>query len=217
VNGSGCNYYAPNEMMIDSFSSRLFDTSYSFCNQTTVCFDTSFTSLFGISRKVKKFSYNGGISYGAGEEFANGIGIYLFSVIAGLYSCYSRLQGCVINGVVYGDTSLILGIKKISNEVPASYKLYQNYPNPFNPATKIRFSIPNSLFEGGWGDDMRDDHVNLVIYNKLGKEVTTLVNKSLNPGEYEVEWDASDYPSGIYFYRLIAGEFSYSKKMVLIK
>ena len=105
----------------------------------------------------------------------------------------------------------LIGINKIENEVPQDYLLFQNYPNPFNPLTKIRFEIPNSPFERGKGD------VKLVIYDALGREVFVLVNEQLKPGTYEVEWDALDYPSGVYFYKLATGEFTETKKMVLIK
>jgi uncharacterized delta-60 repeat protein len=110
----------------------------------------------------------------------------------------------------------LIGIKNISSNVPDKFELKQNYPNPFNPATKIRFSV--SPFEGGKGD------VKLVIFNILGKEVQTLVNEQLAPGTYEVDWNASNFPSGVYYYRLTArqagastGDFSETKKMILVK
>jgi len=92
--------------------------------------------------------------------------------------------------------------------------LQQNYPNPFNPSTNIRFSVP-LLSQGGVS--RRDGVVSITIYNSLGKEIGLLVNEQLNPGSYEVTWNASDYASGIYFYVLKAGSFSESKKMLLIK
>ena len=100
-------------------------------------------------------------------------------------------------------------ITPISSEVPEDFSLFQNYPNPFNPGTKIRFAIPNV------GTVPRT--VRLIIYDALGREITTLVNEQLNPGTYEVDWDASNYPSGVYFYKLIADDYTATKKMVLIK
>ena len=85
------------------------------------------------------------------------------------------------------------------------YRLDQNYPNPFNPATSINFTIPKSNF------------VTLKIYDVLGKEVRTLVNENKIPGDYKINWDASDFPSGVYFYKLTVGEQSIEKKMVLVK
>lgn len=103
------------------------------------------------------------------------------------------------------EYSQSIGIKKLSNNIPSTYKLYQNYPNPFNPSTEIKFQIPISSF------------TKLIVYNILGSEVTTLVNEQLKPGTYEVEWGASNYPSGVYFYKLTTAEFTETKRMVLVK
>jgi hypothetical protein len=98
-----------------------------------------------------------------------------------------------------------IGIKKISSEIPSSFLLSQNYPNPFNPKTIINFQLPMS------------NYVKLNIYDALGREVATLVNEQLNPGTYEVEWNAGNYPSGTYFYKLQTGSFSETKKMLIVK
>jgi len=98
-----------------------------------------------------------------------------------------------------------VGIQTLSNEIPKEYKLIQNYPNPFNPITTIKFDISKSSF------------VKMVVYNSLGKEVTTLVNEKLSAGSYEVSWNGSDYPSGVYFYKLITDEYLNMKKMLLVK
>ena len=103
-----------------------------------------------------------------------------------------------------------IGINKISNEIPIELKLYQNYPNPFNPVTKIRFSLTNPL-----KGEIQD--VRLVIYDILGREISTLVNEKLSAGIYQIEFDGSQYSSGIYFYRLKHGDIVFAKKMVLIK
>ncbi len=109
--------------------------------------------------------------------------------------------------------AIMTSVNPISNEVPESYRLYQNYPNPFNPTTKIRFDVPSSpLYERGVGG-----FIILRIYDILGHEIATLVNENLNPGTYEVEWNAAISSSGLYYYKLTAGEFSVSKKMMLIK
>ena len=88
---------------------------------------------------------------------------------------------------------------------PSEYELYQNYPNPFNPSTKISWQSPVSSWQ------------TLKVYNILGREVATLVNDYKPAGNYEVEFDASNLPSGIYFYRLKAGSFVQTKKMILLK
>ena len=92
-----------------------------------------------------------------------------------------------------------------SNNIPAEYKLEQNYPNPFNPTTTIRYSIPKAGI------------VNLKVYNLIGEEITTLVNEDKAAGNYEVEFDASQLPSGVYLYQLNAADFVETKKMVLLK
>ena len=102
------------------------------------------------------------------------------------------------------------GIKRISSELPKIFMLYQNYPNPFNPTTKIKFSIPSNV-------KSETSNVRLVVNDILGREVATLVNDKLQPGSYEVEWDASGYASGVYFYRLSATEYTETKKMILMK
>ena len=106
-----------------------------------------------------------------------------------------------------------IGIQPISSSIPNGYELSQNYPNPFNPATKIKFNIP--LSRGGAGEAGRG--VLLKVYDVLGKEIAVLVNQNLKPGIYEIEWDASNIPSGVYFYSLITNEFTQTKKMVVLK
>jgi hypothetical protein len=100
----------------------------------------------------------------------------------------------------------IIGIENQQSNVPEFYLLHQNYPNPFNPHTAIRFDVVNGR-----------DRSLLVIYDMLGREVTKLVNQSLPAGSYEVKWDARNFASGMYFYKLTVGEFTAVKKMVLVK
>ena len=100
-----------------------------------------------------------------------------------------------------------LAITKVENDnsVPNELSLEQNYPNPFNPTTIIRFSIPSTTF------------VQLKVYNVLGNEIATIVNKEMPAGNYSVEYDASILPSGIYFYTLTTNNFSKTRKMTLVK
>ncbi len=120
------------------------------------------------------------------------------------------------NGTVLKTRQIVvpIGIQPISNETPSKFTLYQNYPNPFNPVTKIKFDVPNS-FPPLKGD--RGMTVRLQIYDVLGREAAILINEHLQPGTYEVDWNAGNYSSGIYFYKLTAGEFTDSKKMTIIK
>lgn len=103
------------------------------------------------------------------------------------------------------DGTPIVGITPVSNIVPDKFGLSQNFPNPFNPTTKINFDIASA------GD------VQLKIYDILGREVALLVNENLHSGSYSVELNAANIPSGIYFYKLTAGNFTETKKMTLIK
>jgi photosystem II stability/assembly factor-like uncharacterized protein len=113
--------------------------------------------------------------------------------------------GCNGFGVMRKPLSEVISVKNLSTEVPEKYLLYQNYPNPFNPTTNIKYQVTKNNF------------VSLKIYNILGKEIATLVNEKQNAGTYEVRFEAVNLPSGMYFYKLVTGEFSETKKMVLIK
>jgi type IX secretion system substrate protein len=105
--------------------------------------------------------------------------------------------------------SVITGITE-HNETPKNFSLKQNYPNPFNPVTKIEFEIPSNV-------KRETSNVKMIIYDIVGKEIATLVNSELKPGTYEVEWNASNAPSGVYFYKLTAGDYANTQKMILIK
>lgn len=98
-----------------------------------------------------------------------------------------------------------LYLKNNTEKIPNQFVLYQNYPNPFNPRTNIQFSIPKT------------EIVTLKIYNLLGQEVATLVSNKLNPGNYTYTWDASGFASGVYLYKIEAGSFVESKKLLLLK
>ncbi len=139
----------------------------------------------------------------------------------GLFSSPNAL--CIINNYIYAGTahgvfrrplSEVIGIKPISSEVPSSYSLSQNYPNPFNPSTKIRFDITSNLKAGVKGET---SNAKLIIFDVLGREVATLVNEQLKPGTYEVDFDGSNYTSGVYFYKLTAGNFTAVNKMIILK
>jgi hypothetical protein len=94
---------------------------------------------------------------------------------------------------------------KNENKLPKSFSLAQNFPNPFNPSTVIEYSIP------------KEEFVSIKVYNILGKEITTLVNEKKSAGNYEIRFDAGSLPNGVYLYKLIAGNFVETRKMILIK
>jgi len=106
---------------------------------------------------------------------------------------------------VIGCGPSITGNSTILSTTPKSYSLSQNYPNPFNPTTKISFSLP------------KNSDVKLVVFDILGKEVATLVNDYRTAGTHQVEFNASNLASGVYLYRIEAGEFRDVKRMMLIK
>ncbi len=117
--------------------------------------------------------------------------------------------------------------------LPVEFSLSQNYPNPFNPTTTIEYTLPFDvshlsgepapIYRGG-GDGSKSpmdqgdfSKVRLVIFDSLGRIISTLVNEQQKPGEYSVKFDGSGLPSGIYFYKLSGGRFEISRKMLLLK
>ncbi len=111
---------------------------------------------------------------------------------------------------VWEYTGNIIGITNLNTPVPENYRLYQNYPNPFNPITKIKFEIPGAV-------KRKTLDVRLIVFDILGKEISTLVNELLRPGTYEVTFDGNNLSSGIYFYKLTSVKYSETRKLVLLK
>jgi len=103
-----------------------------------------------------------------------------------------------------------IGISLISTEIPTEYKLYNNYPNPFNPSTNIKYQIKAEV-------SSQYSEVRIIIYDILGKEIEKLVNEKQSPGTYEINFDGSNLSNGIYFYTLRSGDFTDTKRMMLIK
>jgi len=112
------------------------------------------------------------------------------------------LEGAIINGIQYGT---ITRLDFANLAVPEAFELYRNHPNPFNAVTNIKFQIIISGF------------VSLKIYHLLGKEMAVLINERLHAGKYEISWNATQFPSGVYFLKLQAGQSMDVKKMSLIK
>ena len=104
-------------------------------------------------------------------------------------------------------TEMVTGIEDKKNNLPVSFSLYQNYPNPFNPTTTIKYGIPKSEF------------VTIKVYDELGREISTLVNEEKSAGSYSIKYGIGNnrIASGIYFYRMQAGSFSETKKLILMK
>jgi len=149
---------------------------------------------------------NGGVNWQL--QTATALPLTISSVY---FSNESFGYACGGYGGIIRTTNGGIGINQLSSEIPQEFKLYSSYPNPFNPVTRIKFDIP--LLRGvaeGRG-------VLLKIYDILGKEIASLVNEELKPGTYEIQWDASGYPSGVYFYSLIFNKAVHTGKMVLVK
>ena len=106
---------------------------------------------------------------------------------------------------LYGSKmDYVLGVYDAPS-IERSFILRQNYPNPFNPTTQISYTLAKA------------SNVTLTVYNILGQQIATLVNGKNEPGEHSVSWNALNVPSGVYFYRIVAGDFVQTKKMVLMK
>ncbi|MFZ5948283.1 MAG: T9SS type A sorting domain-containing protein [Stygiobacter sp.] len=168
------------------------------------------------------YSLNGGTNWNDGNAGlpANSTGRALLLNNGFIYVGLSDGTVWKRNLTDFGITS----VKEIAGEIPSLFELSQNYPNPFNPKTTIRYVIPSAAKESkeiassqqiGTRNDA--SNVTLKVYDVLGKEVATLVNKRQSAGNYEVKFDASNLSSGIYFYKLQAGNFIQTKKMILTK
>ena len=159
-------------------------------------------------------TFNGDTVLGPGDVFSANLGNYADMHILTDININSGENILLINtgedwfGVhlaILSTGQIVNGINDYIPQIPTDYALYQNYPNPFNPSTTIYYSIPELSL------------VTLKVYDVLGSEITTLVNEEKLIGSYEVEFNATTLPSGIYFYKLQAGNFVETKKMVLMK
>jgi hypothetical protein len=110
-------------------------------------------------------------------------------------------------GVFYRPLSemIFTAVHNEASHISSSFTLEQNYPNPFNPSTSISFDLPSKSF------------VSLKVFDLIGKEVATIVSEEMPAGSYTKQWNAANMPSGVYFYRLQAGTFIETKKLVLLR
>jgi hypothetical protein len=194
-----------NECLYDTLKATV-NNQFSGCSFGTIITGITTEFIFGMNR-IRRDSRPTPCP-GCGRTLVEGLGFYAdFLCLTG--GNRTTLNGCIINGIQYGQ---IIGVNEISSEIPVYYSLFQNYPNPFNPSTNIKFQIPKSGF------------VKLTVFDVLGKEIGTLVKEQLSPGTYQADFDATNLPSGVYYYSLefrqagsMTGEFSQTRKMVLIK
>jgi hypothetical protein len=146
------------------------------------------------------------ITPGSTEGSSTGI---IIRTIDSLFTGYFNLRTeIVIDGYEFwpeDSVQVVVGIENEINEIPTEYFLSQSYPNPFNSSCAIKYSIPKL------------SQVSLKIFNTLGEEIETLVNEEKPLGTYEINWNAANLPSGVYFYQLRAGDFLQTRKMILLK
>ncbi|MFA5403386.1 MAG: M28 family peptidase [Ignavibacteria bacterium] len=199
------NHSNDGDLLIMLISSNLSLTLCAYVGQggqnfTGTIFDD--TASLSISQGTPPFT---GRFRPSGSLISNFSGKQIFGDwILKIYDIKAGNQGTLLNWSIQFKYLNQVGIKKTDNFVK-DYKLYQNYPNPFNPKTKIHFNLKNS------------GNAKLEVFDITGKLVTMILNEKLNMGSYEVYWDASAYPSGVYFYRLITDKYSETKKMILLK
>ncbi len=161
--------------------------------------DTFSTQVFGQNTLVYVVDRTDSSVVGSREYWTKEYGL-----IVGRYEqAEDILIGCVIDGVLYGDTTVV-GIEDV-DKLPNDFTLYQNYPNPFNPSTVISWQLASASF------------VTLKIYDVLGREIITLVNRYYVSGKYKANFNANGLPSGVYFYRLITKDFIQTKKMMYLR
>ena len=158
---------------------------------------------FEIERSIDNQDNFVTVGFVDGKGSSTEINYYSFTdqpQVSGVNQIYYRLKQVDFDGTFsYSD------VVNVSYNVPAEFVLSQNYPNPFNPSTRLNYFVPQESF------------VSIRVYDFLGREVTTLVNETKSTGSYEIVFDASNMPSGTYFYTMIAGNYSVTKKMILIK
>ena len=156
---------------------------------------------FSQGTKVTWYSFNMGFANSTGSN------TMLKSAVGQSFVGSSKKTGMEVLSGFLADTlfrSRLVGVND-KNALPVVYELYQNYPNPFNPTTIIKYDLPNS------------QHVGLKIFNILGQEVATLIDEVQEAGYKSVDWSANNVSSGIYFYKLTAGDFVEIKKMLLVR
>ncbi len=155
-------------------------------------------SSFSFTQQLKQSVFTNGSTRANNDDFT--VSSNLGQTLIGVSTSTSFF---VKSGFYYG-TSLLVSVKD-EGEIPVEFKLEQNYPNPFNPTTTIKFSVKQR------------EQVILKVYDIIGNEVSTLINQQMDAGNYSLELDASDLASGVYIYRIKAGSFISTKKMMLLK
>ncbi|MDQ3022167.1 MAG: T9SS type A sorting domain-containing protein [Bacteroidota bacterium] len=188
-----------------------FNNGYALCGLDQSTNKTNFVAVDGNGNQFlnKFYSFNTPDDYLIPKSISatmdNG---FMITGITSYQGNENNLNIMCIKTDSIGNTTVSINNQNL--EIPDEFLLYQNYPNPFNPVTKIKFDIASDLRR-----EMQD--VKLIVFDVLGKEIQNIVNEKLSPGSYEVEFDGSNFSSGIYFYKLITENFSVVKRMILLK
>lgn len=198
-------FVAGQEQLVFDFSRADGDTIASFRNGQDTCdiilIQRSVGNIFGMTRDqwvfivdLYRHVYDDETVY----TITDSLGITTMEQFLSLLDA----SGALINGRMYGTFT---AVAPDPLTLPNAVHLDQNYPNPFNPTTTISFSIPRTTF------------TTLKIYNTLGQEIATMVSESLNPGTYSKQWNANGVASGVYYYRLQAGDLVQTRKLLLLR
>ena len=156
------------------------------------------------AREVDEATWNAnGTTSNGGFDLPDGGGIVILNQTGTHYYVCTHHVSIGMKGTI--TVNAITDVKTINGIIPDNFILMQNYPNPFNPTTTISFSLPYKSF------------VSLKVFDLLGREVATLVNEQKPAGTYTQKWNAQNFTSGIYFYRLQAGNYIETKKLILLK
>jgi hypothetical protein len=132
-------------------------------------------------------------------------GLTTWGVLSLTINSQGYLFAGTYGGGVFRSVQSTTSVEEVSGEIPTGFALDQNYPNPFNPSTEIRYTLPQKSY------------VTLRIFDLLGREVAVLVSEELAAGSYSTRWDAVGFASGVYLYRLHAGEFVETRKLLLLR
>jgi len=184
-----------------------FGGSTTYSDSIQVWVSTTDSNTYSFLDKIASIHWPVGTIWGTWVQYSYSLA--QFAGATNLWVAFRYYMDCAVNGFcVFVDDVFVgvpVGVSQIGNEVPTKFELKQNYPNPFNPTTNIRFDIAKTT------------DVRLVVYNSLGEEVKVLSEGVKSPGTYELKFDATGLASGVYYYRLFAGSYIETKKMMVIK
>jgi len=173
----------------------VYQGNFSFCGPSPV---VVFTTIKEFTFNMIQFGGTDTIELGR-EYLAAGFGLVFALIEGGSAPC---LSGAIINGVHWGEP--IVSVHETPNR-PAEFSLHQNYPNPFNPLTTITFDLPGAA------------HVRLSVFDLLGRKLSTLLDEKREAGHHAIQFDGSRISSGVLFYRLEAGTYTQTRRMILLR